>query len=1003
MTVLPFTLDPLAVRRRGPKGPARWEQYVGRQVEKYFDDPATGGMRPYSGEVLSVRVDGRAPLFHIKYEDSDDEEVGLPEFTQIALDPDAQDPQPPPQQQGTHKRQAESDGPGAQKQHAGAKKARHPDQLRQQLREQQHAQRSIRVALSCPLAAKSQQPGGRAAVAAADQLQPLSSGPPRRRGASLGPSADSTSSDVSQGSEASDESSSTLTTTGAHAEAERGSSAEAAAQAAQGRLASSGKVMKQSKPGSKAREAGTAAGGKAAAATLQAGGSSRARSRAPAASKQPAGQSAGEKVRVVQGASSKAAEKAAGTVKSLPALKLVPELREHERREYAPGTEPWRLLPGITAPVRLEPDLSHEARKALAACREAYYRRFRKAEVEEEERVAAELARREKENTKASQGTLAAKQGRAKGKTQPGAHGGEEKSLSRRPDRVTESWMKSQKHAINQEKLVGFVPGIAVNDGFYSRSELSVVGMHAPPLAGIYYAGAGQGGKGVPPFAVSVVAAGCYEDDGDHGEEMVYTGEGGNNLLGDKKQIADQKMVRGNLALVGNILLGLPVRVVRKNADPKAPYGCVLVFDGLYDVVEYWSEKGKAGNLIYRYRLTRRPGQGALLSQASKAFPAAAAAPAAAACCGAAAVARLQLGNEHKVSFGGISAPKETTALNRPGVLDTDISGGVERMPIWAVNQTDDGELPPCSHLDRIPSASQLIHAHLGLTAERLEQLRQQGWQPRVEYVGGYVLAEGVPRPQPPVLPPEFEGRPHDYLKQLNHGSLPYHQSKPGRPPYLVCAKPVVYECGPWCKCPLGTECPQAASQRGLHYRLELFRKADGTGWAVRNLDMIPQWSFICMYYGEVFPAEEYEHMMTQGYDGSYCTDLVPRPDVDWNGDTVEDPGRSQQPPHARFVVCGLRKRNVGAFLNHSCDPNVFVQPVLSEHHDASMPGIAMFAAKDIMPLTELAWDYGTSYVLHQLEGRCKCGAQDCIAQTLQQQGPTQAQQHVYGSMVRKE
>ncbi len=57
------------------------------------------------------------------------------------------------------------------------------------------------------------------------------------------------------------------------------------------------------------------------------------------------------------------------------------------------------------------------------------------AEVEEEERVAAELARREKENTKASQGTLAAKQGRAKGKTQPGAHGGEEKSLSRRPDR----------------------------------------------------------------------------------------------------------------------------------------------------------------------------------------------------------------------------------------------------------------------------------------------------------------------------------------------------------------------------------------------------------------------------------------------------------------------------------------------------------------------------------------------------------------------------------------
>lgn len=33
---------------------------------------------------------------------------------------------------------------------------------------------------------------------------------------------------------------------------------------------------------------------------------------------------------------------------------------------------------------------------------------------------------------------------------------------------------------------------------------------------------------------------------------------------------------------------------------------------------------------------------------------------------------------------------------------------------------------------------------------------------------------------------------------------------------------------------------------------------------------------------------------------------------------------RSSQ--HAKFVVCGLKRRNIGALLNHSCDPNVFVQ-----------------------------------------------------------------------------
>jgi hypothetical protein len=43
------------------------------------------------------------------------------------------------------------------------------------------------------------------------------------------------------------------------------------------------------------------------------------------------------------------------------------------------GTEPWRTLPGFKLPVRLEQDLSHDAKKALAACREAYYRRYRKA------------------------------------------------------------------------------------------------------------------------------------------------------------------------------------------------------------------------------------------------------------------------------------------------------------------------------------------------------------------------------------------------------------------------------------------------------------------------------------------------------------------------------------------------------------------------------------------------------------------------------------------------
>lgn len=59
------------------------------------------------------------------------------------------------------------------------------------------------------------------------------------------------------------------------------------------------------------------------------------------------------------------------------------------------------------------------------------------------------------------------------------------------------------------------------------------------------------------PVAVSIVLSGQYEDDVDKSEEVEYAGEGGNELLGNKCQVKDQVMCRGNLALkVWKDLLG---------------------------------------------------------------------------------------------------------------------------------------------------------------------------------------------------------------------------------------------------------------------------------------------------------------------------------------------------------------------------------------------------------------------------------------------------------------
>lgn len=43
--------------------------------------------------------------------------------------------------------------------------------------------------------------------------------------------------------------------------------------------------------------------------------------------------------------------------------------------------------------------------------------------------------------------------------------------------------------------------------------------------------------------------SGQYEDDRDHNEDIIYTGQGGNDLLGKKHLVKDQELVCGNLAL----------------------------------------------------------------------------------------------------------------------------------------------------------------------------------------------------------------------------------------------------------------------------------------------------------------------------------------------------------------------------------------------------------------------------------------------------------------------
>ena len=147
-----------------------------------------------------------------------------------------------------------------------------------------------------------------------------------------------------------------------------------------------------------------------------------------------------------------------------------------------------------------------------------------------------------------------------------------------------------------KEIAFGHIESVPVGTCFKTYADMNAIGLHRQTNAGI----SGREGEGVD----SLVVSGGYEDDQDLGDVIVYTGQGGQNASG--KQVKDQELRRGNLALVKNQLGGIPVRVIR-GAHKGSAYApdSGYRYDGLYSVESHWHEIGKSGFKIWRYRLVR--------------------------------------------------------------------------------------------------------------------------------------------------------------------------------------------------------------------------------------------------------------------------------------------------------------------------------------------------------------------------------------------------------------
>lgn len=211
-----------------------------------------------------------------------------------------------------------------------------------------------------------------------------------------------------------------------------------------------------------------------------------------------------------------------------------------------------------------------------------------------------------------------------------------------------------------------------------------------------------------------------------------------------------------------------------------------------------------------------------------------------------------------------------------------------------------------------------------------------------------------------------------------NGGELPFN----GRGA-IVQAKPLVFECGPSCKCP--PSCHNRVSQRGIRFPLEVF-KTETMGWGLRSLSLIPSGSFVCEYVGELIQDDEaqkrtndeYLFAIGNNYHDAALWEGLPTsiPELQKKGSSVGD--------EMSYTVDASIFGNVARFINHSCMPNLYAQNLLFDHGNKSMPHIMLFASEDIPPLQELTYHYNyTIDQVHDSNGNikqkvCYCGTEEC-------------------------
>jgi len=123
-------------------------------------------------------------------------------------------------------------------------------------------------------------------------------------------------------------------------------------------------------------------------------------------------------------------------------------------------------------------------------------------------------------------------------------------------------------------------------------------------------------------------------------------------------------MVRGNLGLKDNLDQNIHVRVICGLHSSHSYSRKVYTYDGLYEVVRYWAERGLSGFTIFKFCLRQLEGQPVLTT--------------------------------YQVCFIRAKLPMSPSEL--PGLASKDISNGKEKLHVPATNVIHKPAIPPTGY-----------------------------------------------------------------------------------------------------------------------------------------------------------------------------------------------------------------------------------------------------------------------------------------------------------------